>query len=101
MDYSGWYDIDLPDKAFRKMVNVRFITAMGPPGNGRNSVSSRYIRHFNVLYVEPYSDDSLKSIFQTIMSWLYQAKSVPPFPQPVQMLKDSVVANTILVYQET
>ena len=101
MDYSGWYDIDLPDKAFRKLVNVRFITAMGPPGNGRNSVSSRYIRHFNVLYVEPYSDDSLKSIFGTIMSWLFLAKATPAWPMPVQMMKEGIVDNTIKVYQET
>lgn len=80
MDYQGWYDIDMPTRDFRKLVSVRFVTAMGPPGNGRNSISNRYTRHFNVLYVEPYNDESLKSIFQTIMTWLFQAKSVPPFP---------------------
>jgi dynein heavy chain len=83
MDYSGWYDIDLPTRDFRKLVSVRFVAAMGPPGNGRNSISNRYIRHFNVLYIEPYNDDSLKSIFQTIMTWMFQSKNVPPFPQAV------------------
>jgi dynein heavy chain, axonemal len=63
MDYQGWYDIDVPTRDFRKLVSVRFVAAMGPPGNGRNSISNRYTRHFNVLYVEPYSDDSLRSIF--------------------------------------
>jgi len=84
MDYQGWYDIDTPTRDFRKLTSVRFITAMGPPGNGRNSISDRYTRHFNVLYVEPYNDDSLKGIFSTIMSWLFQSKATPPFPQPVQ-----------------
>jgi dynein heavy chain len=63
MDYQGWYDINIPEREFRKLVNVRFAAAMGPPGDGRNSISSRYIRHFNVIYVEPYSEDSLKNIF--------------------------------------
>jgi len=102
MDYQGWYDIDDPERNFRKLINVRFAGAMGPPGNGRNSISSRYIRHFNVLYVEPYSDDSLRYIFTTVMDWLFAAKTTPiPFPAGVQGLKDSIVGNTIFIYKET
>ena len=102
MDYQGWYDIDDPERNFRKLVNVRFGGAMGPPGNGRNSISSRYIRHFNVLYIEPYSDESLRYIFTTVMDWLFVAKNTPvPWPEPVKGLKDSIVATTILVYGET
>lgn len=101
MDYQGWYDIDLPEREFRKLVNVRFAGAMGPPGNGRNSISSRYIRHFNVLYIEPYQDESLKYIFSNIMDWLFASKSTPPFPAAVQALKDSIVSTTIFIYQET
>jgi dynein heavy chain len=74
---------------------------MGPPGDGRNSISSRYIRHFNVIYIEPYADDSLKYIFQTVLDWFFAAKNVPPFPAPVQGLKEALVANTITIYNET
>jgi dynein heavy chain len=88
MDYGGWYDIDTPEREFRRLTNVRFAGAMGPPGDGRNSISARYIRHFNTLYIEPYSDDSLKFIFSTVMDWLFLAKNNPPFPQGVQALKD-------------
>jgi dynein heavy chain, axonemal len=101
MDYQGWYDIDTPEREFRKLTNVRFAAAMGPPGDGRNSVSSRYIRHFNVIYVEPYSEESLKYIFSTVMDWFFAAKSVPPFAEAVKSMKDSVVSNTIFIYQET
>ena len=83
MDYKGWYDIQDPERPFRYLTNVRFCGAMGPPGDGRNSISSRYIRHFNVIYVEPYKDDALKGIFNVIMDWLFASKCVPPFPQPV------------------
>ena len=80
MDYKGWYDIDDPERSFRKLTNVRFVGAMGPPTGGRNSISSRYIRHFNVIYIEPYEDDSLKFIFSTIMDWLFASKSNRSFP---------------------
>ena len=33
MDYSGWYD--RKELTFRKLVDVQFIAAMGPPGGGR------------------------------------------------------------------
>jgi dynein heavy chain len=80
MDYEGWYDINSPEREFRKLTNVRFVAAMGPPGDGRNSVSARYVRHFNVIYIEPYSEDSLEAIFSTIMDWMFAAKNNPPFP---------------------
>lgn len=98
MDYSGWYNINSPEREFTRIEGVRFMGAMGPPGNGRNSISSRYIRHFNVLYIEPYSSDSLKYIFSTIMDWLFLSKASPPFPQAVQSMKESVVSNTIEIY---
>jgi dynein heavy chain len=75
MDYEGWYDIDTPEREFRKLTNVRFAGAMGPPGGGRNSISNRYIRHFNVLYIQPYKDETLKTIFSTIMDWLFASKN--------------------------
>ena len=74
---------------------------MGPPGDGRNSISNRYIRHFNVIYVAPYAIDSLKNIFSTIMDWMFACKTNPPFPQNVQGSKESIVANTIYIYEKT
>jgi dynein heavy chain len=74
---------------------------MGPPGDGRNSVSSRYIRHFNVLYVEPFSEDSLKFIFATVMDWMYAANVNPVYEDGIKGMKDSIVANTIYIYKET
>lgn len=96
MDYKGWYDIDSSEREFYKLVNLRFVAAMG-----RNTISARYIRHFNTIYVEPYSDDSLKYIFGTIMDWLFLSKSVPPFPQAVQGMKDGIVSSTISIYKDT
>lgn len=54
-----------------------------------------------MIYVEPYADESLKYIFQTVLDWFFAAKNVPPFPAPVQGLKEALVANTITIYNET
>ncbi|PCI27615.1 hypothetical protein COB52_04595 [Candidatus Kaiserbacteria bacterium] len=72
MDYGGWYDIDTKEKDFRETHSIRFVAAMGPPGGGRTFITNRYVRHFSVIYVEPYSTDSLKNIFNNIMDWFLQ-----------------------------
>ena len=71
MDYSGWYDIDTVEKEFRKTVNTTFAAAMLPPV-GRDGITHRYIRHFNVIYVTPYSDESLQHIFSNVYLWVMQ-----------------------------
>jgi len=63
MDYQGWYDFTSVDKDFRKTTKIGFIAAMGPPGGGRSTITNRYTRHYNVLYIEPYSVVSMNSIY--------------------------------------
>ena len=36
------------------MVGITWITAMLPPSGGRNTVTNRYIRHFNLLYAQQF-----------------------------------------------
>lgn len=49
MDHNGWYDRFDPGWSFRKIVDVQFVAAMGPPGGGRSNITQRYVRHFNML----------------------------------------------------
>jgi dynein heavy chain len=98
MDYKGWFDILGEEKDFKNIVNFTFITAMSPPGAGKNAVTLRYIRHFNVIYVEPYSSDSLKTIFSTVMDWFFMQFEATPFVPTIKSLKEKIVSATISTY---
>uniref|UniRef100_A0A670IKL0 Dynein axonemal heavy chain 1 n=1 Tax=Podarcis muralis TaxID=64176 RepID=A0A670IKL0_PODMU len=64
MDHNGWYDR-------KQIVDINFVGAMGPPGGGRNAISSRLTRHFNYLSFTELEDSSKKKIFSTILdSWM-------------------------------
>jgi dynein heavy chain len=47
-DHGGWYERK-PPCPFRQLVDTQLVAAMGPPGGGRNLVSNRVLRHFNIL----------------------------------------------------
>ena len=50
MDQEGWYDLET--KEFKYLEDITFIVAMGPPSQGRNSITQRCSRYFNVIYTE-------------------------------------------------
>ena len=53
------------------MVDINFACAMGPPGGGRNPVTQRFTRHFNMLSLTQMEDASMRTIFSTILgSWM-------------------------------
>jgi dynein heavy chain len=53
---SGWYDRKV--LSFREIVDFVYVTAMGPPGGGRNPITPRFIRHFNVIGYAEMSNES-------------------------------------------
>ena len=68
MDYGGWYDRK-GDLAWRSIVDISFVGAMGPPGGGRNPVTNRFLRHFNFVAFPEMEDESKFTIFNTILGW--------------------------------
>ncbi|KAK7819786.1 hypothetical protein U0070_012392 [Myodes glareolus] len=104
MDHGGWYDRKIIG-AFKNLVDINFVCAMGPPGGGRNAITPRLTRHFNYLSFIEMDEVSKKRIFSTIlgcwMDGLLGEKSyrepVPGAPNIVH-LTEPLVEATIRVY---
>ena len=72
---------------------------MLPPIGGRNVVTMRYIRHFNLFYVEPFDSDSLLKIFGNVLEWYYLSLS-QSLPKAITNMKDNVIGSTIELYRK-
>ncbi|XP_066555780.1 dynein axonemal heavy chain 1 [Amia ocellicauda] len=91
MDHRGWYD-RRQIGTFKLLVDLNFVCALGPPGGGRNPVTSRFTRHFNYLSFTELDHASKRKIFTTILgSW------TEPVPE-IQPLVEPLVDATIRVY---
>ena len=42
------------------------VSAMGPPGGGRNDISSRMTRHLNIVTIDDFDDVTMTRIFGSI-----------------------------------
>lgn len=72
IDNGGFYD--LKKLFFKKVVDTQFIAVCGTPeGGGRPAVSSRLLRHFNVINVPTQSKESMEAIFRTVMDGFMSA----------------------------
>ncbi|KAJ0405408.1 hypothetical protein ATCC90586_009447 [Pythium insidiosum] len=94
IDSGGYYD--LKDMTWRKIIDTIVVAAMGPPGGGRNNVTPRLLRHFNLLCFSEFDDATLTRIFSTILTSYLQTNSFVP---EVKRLADAVVAATLETYQ--
>ncbi|XP_075795609.1 dynein axonemal heavy chain 1 isoform X2 [Pelodiscus sinensis] len=104
MDHHGWYDRKQIG-TFKKLVDINFVCAMGPPGGGRNAITSRLTRHFNYLSFTEMEDSSKKKIFSTILgSWMAGLLGERSYRDPVpgapdaEPLNEPLVDATIRVY---
>ncbi|KNC96829.1 uncharacterized protein SPPG_07663 [Spizellomyces punctatus DAOM BR117] len=93
MDHGQWYD--LKDTSAMQLVDIQFVTAMGPPGGGRNPVTSRFLRHFNTVGITTFEETTMKQIFATIVEWHLTTNGFQP---SVVSLKDKLISSTLEVY---
>lgn len=64
IDLKTFYD----DKKMQKKIkDVIFMSACAPPSGGRNKVTPRLFRHFNMIWMTDLSVDSMKQIFKSIV----------------------------------
>jgi len=69
IDQRGWYEYKDKEKQFKELIDVNFVAAMGPPGGGKNPVTPRYLRHFNIFAINNFDEAVLQRIFTKLMDW--------------------------------
>ncbi|XP_055994863.1 dynein axonemal heavy chain 3 [Sorex fumeus] len=67
IDHGYWFD--KKDTTRLDIVDMLLVTAMGPPGGGRNDITGRFTRHLNILSINAFDDDTLIKIFTAISDW--------------------------------
>uniref|UniRef100_A0A4W6EBD4 Dynein axonemal heavy chain 3 n=1 Tax=Lates calcarifer TaxID=8187 RepID=A0A4W6EBD4_LATCA len=88
IDHHHWYD--KKDTSRLNIVDVLFMSAMGPPGGGKNDITSRFTRHLNVISIDCFDDETLTKIFSSITDWHFS-----------KGLGKIMVQATMAVYKDT
>lgn len=68
MDHRGWYDLKTKEKEFKSIIDISFISAMGPPGGGRSHLTQRLQRHYNIINYTTLGGESIDMIFSKILT---------------------------------
>ncbi|KAL9654899.1 hypothetical protein ABK040_008689 [Willaertia magna] len=96
-DHGGWYEQNNKQGAFTNIVDVLFLCAMGPPGGGRNEVTARFTRHFNVIGVTSFENQTLTAIFNEITNWFLSSNNLTTISRTVTK---QLVLSSINLYNE-
>ena len=91
LDFHGFYD--RAKRFWKDIENTALVVAAAPPGGGRNHVTPRFVRHFNVMCLPSATDHTLTHIFTAILNGFF-ANFLPQ----VKALAGPIVASTIEVY---
>jgi len=72
------YRYDKKDTTQMRLVDIQFLAAMGPPGGGRNPITERFLRHFNVIGVTTFNDETMSRIFSNLVNFYLKSNSFAP-----------------------
>lgn len=78
MDQGGWYDNKDKEKCFKFITDCTLVSAMGPPGGGRTFITARILRHFGLISLVNFDDESLTRIFGSILDWHFKKGMFSP-----------------------
>ncbi|KAK9514800.1 hypothetical protein VZT92_025488 [Zoarces viviparus] len=95
MDHGNWYD--LKDTSRISLIDLQFIAAMAPPGGGRNAVTQRFLRHFNICSINAFSDDTMVHIFSSVVAFYLKNNDFPP---EYFTVGNQIVTATMEVYKK-
>jgi len=48
------------------------VAAMGTPGGGKSFITPRFQRHFNIIAFANFDENSMKTIFSSILKWHFR-----------------------------
>ncbi|XP_061474275.1 dynein axonemal heavy chain 12 [Rhineura floridana] len=94
-DHGIWYDLKDTNKIV--LVDIQLMAAMGPPGGGRNPVTPRFLRHFNICTINTFSDETMVRIFSTVVSFYLRTNEFLP---EYFTVGNQIVSGTMEVYKK-
>lgn len=93
IDFGGFYDRQ--KHTWKEIQDITLIAACAPPGGGRNQVTSRFLRHFNMLNIPFPSEISLNRIFRNITDGFLRS-----FSMDVRSSCSAIVSTAIDIYRK-
>ncbi|KAJ3020398.1 UNVERIFIED_CONTAM: Dynein heavy chain 7, axonemal [Siphonaria sp. JEL0065] len=93
-DHGNWYD--KKDTTKLELIDIQLIGAMGPPGGGRNVITSRFSRHFNQVVINSFDDLTMARIFHSILNWHFGRME---FTEEIKEMAQGVIQATLGTYK--
>jgi dynein heavy chain len=97
VDSKGFYDT--AKLFFKNIQSLVFSGCMAPPGGGRNEVTPRLLRHYNMMWLPQLSEASMTQIFSAILKGFLECEA-PALAEVALPMVDSAVAIYKRVEQE-
>jgi len=94
LDHWQWYD--LKETTPIHLTDIQLMAAMCPPGGGRNPITPRFLRHFNMITINEFGEQQMVRIFGRIMDWHMTTKG---FTKPFADLGQTLISATVSVYK--
>uniref|UniRef100_A0A8B9T0C6 Dynein axonemal heavy chain 7 n=1 Tax=Anas platyrhynchos TaxID=8839 RepID=A0A8B9T0C6_ANAPL len=93
IDHGHWYD--KKDTSKINIIDVLLLSAMGPPGGGRNDITGRFTRHLNIVSIRSFDDSILTKIFTAVADWHFSKG----FESVFLRLGKIMVQATMVIYK--
>ncbi|KAL7290283.1 hypothetical protein TKK_0015983 [Trichogramma kaykai] len=94
IDHGHWFDPK--DTSILQVVDVSFIASMLPPGGASNKITSRFLRHLQVVGINSFDDTTMSRIFGSILEWHFARG----FDSTIASMGKMILAGTMDVYRK-
>ena len=95
VDKEGLYD--RKSWEWKRVIKTVLVSCSAPPGGGRNNLTQRFTRHFNILNLPQPSEDVLTKIFESMLKGFFEVNN---FAASVKQNVSGIVQSTIFCYND-